>query len=170
MGNKKAVVWVSTVLYILISLAILSVVLVSVQPIINKNRDKAVLYQSETMLNEIDSTIIKVSDNEGTILNLDVKISQGNLIINSTNNVIAFELKDSGYQYGEENKTIKTGKIYSLTRKINGKWGVLMYLNYSNYNITYTSLESNKILSEGNYVLAFENKNSISKQIDVRAS
>lgn len=171
MKNKKAAIWVSAVLYILISLSILSIVLVSVQPIIDKNRDKALLYQSENILREIDSTLSRVSENEGTILNLDVKISRGNLIINSSSDKIAFELKDSAYQHSEENKVIKTGKIYSVTKKINGKWGVLIYMDYSGvYNLSYAGTESSKILSEAEYILSFENKNASAKQIDVKAS
>ena len=176
MRNKKGVIWVSTVLYILISLAILSIVLVSVQPIINKNRDKAVLYQSESMLREIDSTIMKASDREGTILTSNVKISRGNLIINSSSDRIIFLLKDSSYQYSEENKTIKTGKIYSETRKVNGKWQVLMYLDYKQgntenwYDLTYAGSGSVKTLSEADYVLSFENVNMTSRHIDVRVS
>ena len=168
MLSKKGVVWVSTVLYILISLAVLSIVLVSVQPMINKSRDKAVLLQSENMLKEIDSTIMEVSDNEGTILNSDVKISRGNLIINSSGDKVMFELKDSGYQYGEENKLVKIGKIYSLTTKISGKWQVLMYIDYSGtYNLTYAGSESSKTLNEGEYILAFENRNVSARQINL---
>jgi type II secretory pathway pseudopilin PulG len=171
MNSKKGVIWVSAVLYILISLAVLSLVLVSVQPIINKNQDKAVLYQSESILREIDSTIQDVSDNEGTILNLDIKISRGNLIINSSNNRIGFELKDSSYQYSEEDKYITTGKITSYSKKINGKWYVLMYLDYQGkYNLTYSGLKNNRVFSEGDYVLALENMNAATNSVDIRAS
>ncbi len=176
MKNKKGVIWVSTVLYILISLAVLSIVLVSVQPIINRSKDKALLSQSESMLNEIDSTIMKVSDNEGTVLNLDVKISRGKLTINPSSNRIIFELNDSSYQYSEDKKDILKGKVYSSAIKANGKWHVLIYLDYKMnnaliYNLTYAGSDmNNKILSEGDYVLSFENVNASAKLIDIKVS
>ncbi len=173
--QKRGVVWVSTILYILISLAVLSLVLVSVQPIIDKNRDKALCSQSEQMLRDIDSRIRDVGSVEGNKLSLDAKISRGNLIINSSSNSITWELTDSAYQYSEENTPINiSANIKAITRRSReNKWDVKIYLDYQGkYNVTYNNGETSRVLSESDYVLFFEyagNSDSL-KQIDVRVS
>ena len=49
-----------------------------------------------------------------------------------------------------------------------------MYLDYNNVNnvhdLTYNQEEINKVLSEGDYTMFFENINMSAKKIDVRAS
>jgi hypothetical protein len=169
MKKEKGVIWVSTILYILISLAVLSLVLVSVQPIIDKNRDKAICLQSEQLLKAIDAKILETSGVQGNKLSLELTISRGNLIINSSNDRIIWELQDSAYQYSEQGKDISVGdKLRALTTKNQGKWDVRIYLDYNNkYDITYAGQETNKILTESEYNLFFQLVNSSSRQIDI---
>jgi len=169
--SKKGAIWISAVLYILISLAVLSLVLVSVQPIINKNRDKTIFSQTEQILKNIDDTIGRVSENQGNKFSSDVKISRGNLIINPSMDVIEFQLNDSAYQFSEENQLIKQGKINILTTKNGDKWKVSMYLNYSGtYDLTFGRQDiRNRVLVESgqDYTLSFENVGGLTKVIDV---
>lgn len=174
--EKKGVVWVSTVLYILISLAVLSLVLVSVQPIIDKNKDKAVIEQTVNMMKEIDSTVDRVSVSQDTNLGFRLKISRGHLMIDSFNNTLAWDLQDSAYLYSEEGKEINltsNGRMHALSRKNNGKWAVKIWLDYQGkYNITYAGKEEAKVLSESEYDLFIKNVNVSSPliQIDFTAS
>jgi hypothetical protein len=168
--SKKGVVWVSTVLYILISLTVLSLVLVSVQPIIDKNRDKTICSQSEQVLRNIDDTMGKVSENQGNRFSSDVKISRGNLIINSSSNRIEWQLKDSAYQYSEENQEITQGKIHIITKKNGNKWQVSMYLDYQDvYDLSFNNQEISRVLTESSqdYSLSFENIDAQNKKIDI---
>ncbi len=156
---KRGVVWVSTILYILISLAVLSLVLVSVQPLIDKNQDKALCSQSEQILRDIDSRIKEVSSVEGNKLSLSVKISRGDLIINSSARTITWELKDSAYQYSEENKVIdlRDNLKAVTTKNKENKWDVKIFLDYQGkYDLSYNSQTVTKILSEGEYTMFFE--------------
>ncbi len=169
--SKKGAIWISAVLYILISLAVLSLVLVSVQPIINKNRDKTIFSQSEQILRNIDNTMGRASENQGNRFSSDVKISRGNLIINPSMDRIEFQLNDSAYQYSEENQSIKQGKINILTKKNGDKWQVSMYLDYAGvYNLTFDRQDlRNRVLVESgqDYSLSFENTDSQNKVIDI---
>ncbi len=171
--GKRGVVWVSTILYILISLAVLTLVYASVQPIIEKSSDKALCSQSEQILRDIDSRIKEVSSVEGNKLSLDAKISRGNLIINSSADLITWQLKDSAYQYSEEGKLIDvSGSIKAVTLKSKeNKWDVKIYLDYQDkYNVTYNKGKNSRVLSESDYVLFFEYANATTKQVDVTVS
>lgn len=168
--SKKGAIWVSVVLYIMISFAVLSLVLVSVQPIIDKNRDKAICEQTEIILKNIDSRLSEVSETQGTRLSSNVRISRGSLIINSLDNRIVWNLKDSAYQFSEDGKEIIQGKIHILTKKNNNKWNVTMYLDYQDvYDIKFNSQEIARILTESgqDYTLGFENIDSQNRIIDV---
>jgi hypothetical protein len=169
--EKKGVVWVSTVLYILISLAILSLVLVSVQPVIDKNKDRTVIFQTIDMLKEIDSTIEQVSISQDTNLGLKLKISRGNLMIDSRSNALSWELGDSAYQYSEENRTVNVtsdGRMTAVSKKIGNKWGIKIVLNYTNrYDLTYAGKEEVKVLSESEYDLFIKNADTSTSPIKI---
>lgn len=172
--QKKGDVWVSSVLYILISLAVLSLVLVSVQPIINKNRDKTAVLQSQEILKEIDSTIQDVTNAQGTTLNIDVKLSRGYLTINSSLDEVSWQLQDSAYQYSQENRTINItndGKLKAITTKQGKNWNTKLWLEYNKYNITYSGQETTRVLTEGEYQVTIRNaNNTMPTQIDFFAS
>lgn len=135
--KTRGAVWVSTVLYILISLAIIGMVIAAVTPRINSARDKATIEQTIIMLGEFDSTIQRVSEVQGTKLKQEFKMSRGFLVINSTAETITWQLNNSAYQYSEEGETINIGNIEAKTIKATGSgWNVALTLNYStNINI-----------------------------------
>ncbi|MEM1536074.1 MAG: hypothetical protein QXQ82_02735 [Candidatus Pacearchaeota archaeon] len=158
--SKHAVVWVSTVLYTLITLALISFVLVAVKPVIDKNRDKAIIEQSVEMLDRIDETIEQTSFVPGTVMKVEFLIKRGMLIINASNDSISWELEDSSYAYSEPGQKIVRGKKAILTKQNPaGKWFVSITLNY-NYNITYNNQETSKVFipSEIPYSIFVKNK------------
>jgi len=166
--NKKGVVWVSTVLYILISLAIIGLVIAAVTPRINSAKDKATVEQTIVMLQDIDSTINRASQVQGTKLENDFKMSRGMLTIDPKKDTITWELNNSAYQYSEPGVKIKIGKIDALTTKALAGWNVMLMLNYSNLNITFNNQKTTtKILqpAEVPYKLWIENKGN--NQIDI---
>ena len=169
--GKKGSEWVSTVLYILISLAILSLVLVSVQPVINRSKDQAVTIQTVNMLKEIDLTIDQVSISQDTTLSAKVEISRGNLMIDSPDDIISWELPDLAYQYSEENRTINItsdGRMTALTKKAGSNWDVKIMLNYNGtYNLTYAGGEEQKVLSASEYDLFIRNANVSSSPVQI---
>ncbi|MEM4702969.1 MAG: hypothetical protein QXP53_00565 [Candidatus Pacearchaeota archaeon] len=165
--SKKAVVWVSTVLYTLITLALISLVLVAVKPVIDKNRDKVIIEQSTEMLDQIEETFNKASITEGTRLSLRIMIKKGSLLLNSTNDIITWQLQDSSYMYSEPNTVLvkEGGRRIILTEqsKTNpDKWLVSLTFNCSaaGYNITYSGKEQNKTFlpAESSYLFFIENK------------
>lgn len=133
MVQKQAAIWVSTVLYILISLAIIGIVIAAVTPRINAAKDRATIEQSIIMLDSIDSTIQKVNQVQGTKLKAEFKMSRGLLTINPLTDTIKWQLNNSAYKYSEPDVTINISAIQLKTTKASqGSWNVELMLNYSN--------------------------------------
>jgi len=129
--KKQGMVWVSTVLYILISLAILGIVIAAVQPRIKSTRDKATIDQTINILNELDQKIIEVDNSaEGNIRSLNLQIKRGILTIDSNENKIEWSLEDASYKYSEPETPIKIGRITALTKEKQGKFNITLTLNY----------------------------------------
>jgi type II secretory pathway pseudopilin PulG len=130
--EKKAVVWVSTVLYILISLAILGIVLAAVQPRINAARDKASIEQTVNMLNDFDQKIIEVdSSAEGNVRSLNLQMKKGLLNIDPEEDKIIWELADSSYKYSEPDIEVNIGRIIALTKETADGFIITLTLDYS---------------------------------------
>jgi type II secretory pathway pseudopilin PulG len=136
MYRKKAQVWVETVIYTLIGLAIIGIVLAVTAPEINKYRDKVVIDQSVDMLNLINTKVDEVKHVAGNSRPLEINLKKGILKIDGINNEIIYELEDSRKIYSEPNQEISVGKVYILT-ETNGETKVTLKLKYDTLNIKY---------------------------------
>lgn len=137
MLNKKGQVWIETVIYTLIGLAIIGIVLAVITPQINKYKDKAVLDQTVDVLKYISGQIGEVKYTAGNSREVEIRIKKGQMKIDGENNEIRFEM-ESTKVYSEPGKVIKLGEVEVLTEE-NEKIDVTLRLNYSlsNLNITY---------------------------------
>lgn len=145
MKNKKAAIWVSTVLYTVIGLAVIGILLAVARPKIQEMQDSLVIEQTINALNTIDNKILKASEATGTTLNVEFKLARGQIIIDSLNDKISFVLEDSNHQLSEENKKLEWGKIQVLTEPAGDKWKVTLELEYGReYDITFNGNPSEK--------------------------
>jgi len=162
--NRKGDVWVSTVLYTLITIAVIALVLAAVTPVINKNKDKVIIEQSVDMLNQIDQAIDTSIQVEGTRAMVELSIKKGNLIFDS--NQISWKFDDSNYMYSEPGQIVNKGKMIILTMPKDNKWSINITLNNLEINIT-----SQLVLqpSDTSYKLFIENLgyNSTRNQTDL---
>lgn len=155
--EKQGAVWVSTVLYILISLAIIGMVIAAVTPRINSAKDKATIEQTIIMLDDLDSTIEQVSQVQGTKLKNEFKMSRGILTVNASAETITWRLSNSVYKYSEPNVAINISNIQVLTTNVTGGWDVELKLNYSG-KLNLTSTIATLQPAEISYKLWVENK------------
>ncbi len=159
--EKRGAIWVSTVLYILISLAIVGMVVAAVMPRINSAKDKATIEQSIMMLDSIDSTVQQVSQVQGTKLKNEFKMSRGLLTINAAKNETIWQLNNSIYKYSEPGVAINISNIQVTTSKGSSGWNIELKLKYSAINLTFAGGEkTTKVLqpAEIPYKLWVENK------------
>ncbi len=138
--NKKSQVWVETVVYIFIAIAIIAGVLAVAVPKINQASDKAVIYQtidSLSLINEKMRDVIRSF--EGNTRDLSLQVKKGEYIIDPNQSSISYLLKNTGYEYSEPDFIFKQGDIIRLTTQRGEKnYDILFILNYSNNNIVLT--------------------------------
>ena len=106
--SKLSQIWVETVTYTLIGLAIIGILLAATKPKIDKLKDKMIIEQTIDSMNKIDSKIYEVQRAPGNKRVLNVKISKGRFIIDAAEDKLKWVLK-SKYQYSEEGTPISLG-------------------------------------------------------------
>jgi len=130
--NTKGDVWVSTVLYTLIGLAIMGSMLAILQPKISEMRDKFVFEQTVQSMSALDDTITNVREATGMRLNYIIRLDKGNLVIDGANEKISWQAQ-SRYQFSEQDKQINItgGKIQAFTISSGGLWDTTLTMNYA---------------------------------------
>ncbi len=142
MISRKAQIWVETVIYTLIGIALIGLVLAILTPKIKEFRDRSVIEQTIDSLNLIDSKIVEVLDAPGNKRKVNLKLDKGRIEINSSRDEIKYVLGESNVRYSEPNVQLNIGRIKIFTKEINEKYEIILYLNYT-YNITYAGSDSN---------------------------
>jgi type II secretory pathway pseudopilin PulG len=144
--QKIGQVWIETVLYTLIALALIGMVLGFVMPKINQSKDKLAIEQTVDLLTLLDDKINHASETTGNVRLIDFTIKRGTLDFLSSDNSILFTVSALGQPYSEPGITIKRGPVSILTEKRQKDSAVYLTLNYSskNYNLLYNGAETNK--------------------------
>ncbi len=149
-SNRKAQVWIETVIYTLIAFVMIGLVLSFAKPKIEEMQDKAILQQSTEMLKEIDSTIMTMGT-AGNQRLLEIGIKKGVLKIdgNIEQDKIVFEMETKNV-YSEPGKEISDGSITILTTKASGYNIVTLTRDYSDsYDIRFEGKDELREISKG---------------------
>lgn len=164
--NYRGQVWVETVIYLLISFVMMGLVLSFIRPKIEELRDKAIIEQSLEIIKDIDNLIVTIGS-PGNKRLIEVGIRKGELVIDSQNDKITFEM-DSRYLYTEPGKIVDIGNIQAFT-EVNGKNSIITLKRdfSSEYNITYKGEEVVKTLAKVSapYRLFLTNEGKLSNKI-----
>ncbi len=132
-------IWIETVLYTLIGLALIGVSLAIITPKINSSRDRIVVEQTIDSLGILDGKINEVLEkgpgNKRVVEQFSMK--RGEMFINSTGDEIVFILKELSSLYSEPGIVINEGRIEIVSKESKkGSW-VYLTLRYTNVNLTY---------------------------------
>ncbi len=132
--NNRGQIWVETVIYTLIGLAIIGLVLAGALPKINAKKDEMTIGRSIEALGNIDNKIYEVQRAAGNrrVVNLDVR--KGTFIINPAEDSISWIL-DSSFAYSQVGVTVPFGNI-NVTTTGNGDYKVELKIGYK-INLTY---------------------------------
>ena len=95
--NKRGQIWVETAIYTLIGLIIIAIVLSIATPQIEKMKERAIIKQTITALNEFNNEIKNVEQAAGSVKIVFFKITQGKLEIDSKQNKIIYTLENLVY-------------------------------------------------------------------------
>jgi type II secretory pathway pseudopilin PulG len=145
--NKRGQVWVETVIYTLIAFSLMGLVLAFVIPKINETRDKGVIEQSISVLQDVDS-LIRNLGGPGNQRVPQIKINKGTMTIDAINNKIFFQLQ-STYQYSQPGENVSIGKIIVNTQG-QGKINIVtLTLDYTGeYDLNYMWTKDVKTISQ----------------------
>lgn len=156
-SNRRGQIWVETVIYTLIGLAVIGLVLAGALPKIQEKKDSVSIERSIEAMGNIDSKIYGVLSADGSrrVVNLDIK--SGALTIDAEQDSIYWVL-DSSFPYSEINEIVPFGKMTILTTE-KGDYEVTIKLEYDEFNLRYDGTDDKKtlIVSPTPYVLAIEN-------------
>lgn len=143
MINKKAQIWIETVLYTLIGLALIGLVLAFVMPRVNESKDKLVVDQSISSLNSIDKIINEIWLSPGNQRPITLTVKRGELSIDSQNDLFVFTIDDLNKPFSQPETPIAFGKIVAISHKGPKLSSITLTLNYSGQvNITYNGMDS----------------------------
>ena len=158
---KKGQVWIETVLYTLIGLAIMGVILSIVKPTLDQKRDELVLNQAVEILEAIEGQISDVIyRGEGNTRTVEVTLKKGQIIISTANDSIDLYM-DSKHLYSEIDREVNVGKIIvKTTEKAKKSYFVHMSLKYPHYDLIYDGQDREKTLQHSStpYKIAITNQ------------
>jgi type II secretory pathway pseudopilin PulG len=137
----KAQVWVETVIYTVIGLSLIGAVLAFVTPKIQEYRDKAIIEQSMSSLNLIDSKIQETLQAPLNTRIVELRFKRGDLYFNAINDSISIIIDDSEAIFSQPGEIISIGKIKVLTEKRRKTNRVSLFLNYT-FNLDYENNQS----------------------------
>jgi type II secretory pathway pseudopilin PulG len=134
--NRKGQVWIETVIYTLIGLALIGLVLAILTPKIKEFRDRSVIEQTMESLNTFDSKIVDTLDAPGNKRKITFKLDRGVIIINTLKDRIEYILEESNVRYSEPNLELQLGRVNVTTEEMTDSYKITLYIPY-NYNLTY---------------------------------
>src|SRR3989344_4927839 len=115
--RKKGQIWIETVIYTLIGLALIGIVLAIVTPKINSSRDEIIVEQSIAVLSEFDYTMQDVINNiQGNVRRIpELTLKKGELIFDGETDIITMILKDMSKPYSEPGVLIEVGNVFVMS-------------------------------------------------------
>jgi type II secretory pathway pseudopilin PulG len=136
-------VWIETVLYTLIGLALIGIVLTFVMPRINEAKDKIVVEQTIASLNAFDEKIQMTLQAPGSRRRVDFTMKRGEFFINSSENMIIFVIRELVAPYSEPGIEISSGRVKLMTEETKKDFMITLKIGY-NFNLTYAKEDKNK--------------------------
>ncbi len=143
--SRKGQVWIETVIYTLIGLALIGLVLAILSPKIKEFRDRSVVEQSIDSLNMIDSKINELLDAPGNKRKIELSIEKGKLAVNASRDTIYFIIDESNVRYSEPGISLQVGRINLTTLPMTEKYLINLELNYK-YNLTFDGVDSAELI------------------------
>lgn len=169
--NKKAQVWVETVLYTLIAFVMIGLVLAYARPKIEELQDQAIIEQSISVIKNIDSIILTIGS-PGNQRLIELGLKKGSIKIDGENDKIFFEL-ESKNTYSEPGIDVIDGNLIIRTEKTGDYNLITITRDYSGeYDIKYQNRDEVGLLTKTStsYNLLISNKGGETTKINFELS
>ena len=141
--KRKGQVWIETVIYTLIGLALIGLVLTILTPKIKEFRDRTVIEETLSLLNVFDSKITDILSAPGNKRKIEMTIDKGKFTIDSQNDTLRFILDEAHIKYSEPGVSIEIGRVNLTTETTGENYKITLEVYYL-HNITFegSDLES----------------------------
>lgn len=168
----KGQIWIETVLYTLIGIALIGVVLAIATPKINQARDRILVEQTLKSLSIWDEKIGELLDKvPGNVRSIPAfTMKRGELTIEGSADEIVFRVDGLSAQYSELGYPIREGNVVLTSYKGQKDYYIIMELNYSRAaNITYSGLDASKKFTAAStpYTFSLKSLEGSKMQIDI---
>ena len=160
--KKRGQVWVETVIYTLVGLAIIGILLGTTKPKIDEIKDKSLIEQSIEGLNLINEKIFEVTRGVGSKQLLGLEISKGSLYIDGLEDKI-YWIMDTNYLYSEPGEEITAGNLKIYTTEKGNAWEITLEIDYKGiFDLKFDGENKLKIFekSSADYRISLENLGS----------
>ncbi|MCK5343867.1 MAG: hypothetical protein KAR20_10710 [Candidatus Heimdallarchaeota archaeon] len=127
--NKRGQIWVETVIYTLIGLAIIGIVLAAAKPKIDAKKDEIIIEQAIEALGNINDKIYEVQRAAGNRRAVRLTIGKGKFIIDMAEDKISWVI-ESSFEYSEKDMAVSLGSLEVLTKE-STPWEVTLEEDYS---------------------------------------
>lgn len=158
-SKKRGQVWVETVIYTLIGLAIIGILLGTTKPKIDEIKDKSLIEQSIEGLNLIHEKIFEVTRGVGSRQLIGLEISKGSFYIDGKEDSI-YWLMDTKYLYSEPGEEIEVGDVKIYTTEEGEAWMIKLESNYTTlFDIKFENQDIVKVFEKSSnpYEISLEN-------------
>ena len=147
--NSKAQIWIETVIYTLIGLIIITIIISVATPQIEKIKDKGIVNNMFSVLNELDNKISEVMQAEGSVRNIQIAMGKGYIEINSSNNFIRYTLDNTRLKLSEPGEDIPRANINLTTKEMGSRFRITLTRYYNDVNITFNNEDVLRTLQGG---------------------
>jgi type II secretory pathway pseudopilin PulG len=129
--NIRGQIWVETVIYTLIGLALIGLVLAFITPRLLESRDRLMVEQSIETLNNLDAKINSVLRAPGNIRIFEFTMKRGSFYVDADNDIIRFVLEELKEPYSESGIEIDIGRVTINSTRGQRDSTVELVINYS---------------------------------------
>ena len=129
--SKFGQVWVETVIYTLIGLAVIGLLLAVSKPKIDEIKDKAIIEQSITVLDTLNDKIHSIRAAAGNQRVVDVKIGKGRIVIDNEQDSIYMVIDNSRMKYSEPGVWVPVSGHMQVMTEEASPWTVTLLMNYT---------------------------------------
>ena len=129
--RKSGQVWIETVIYTLIGLAVIGILLAVAKPKIDEMKDRATIDQSIGIMDLVNEKIHAVRSAPGNRRVVDLKIGKGKFVVDNDNDAIYWVIDNAEVEYSQIGVWVPvSGHMQVMTEEAN-PYTVTLNMSYS---------------------------------------
>jgi len=130
-NSRRAQVWVETVIYTLIGLAVIGILLAIAKPKIDSLRDSAIIDQSIGVMDLVNEKIYAVRAAPGNRRVVDLTVGKGKFVVDNDNDAIYWVIDNARVEYSQIGVWVPvSGHMQVLTEEAN-PYTITLNMTYS---------------------------------------